>query len=162
MNNWNSIRDFYRDNMNQIMNANSSQYGVDPYWWEDMVQMSPIEHGMWCDIRCAGVVMYPQFPILNMFVDFANPKLKIAIECDGKEWHDPIKDAKRDARLSAIGWTVYRFTGSECKKSGHEEEDDLGRIKYHLSSIEQLMASIRKECNRENPLSVWQLSCVTS
>lgn len=148
MNDWNALRKFYKNHMDEIMDSHPSQYGIDLYWWEDMVEMTPIERGMWCDIRCAGVVMYPQFPILNVFVDFANPHLKIAIECDGKQWHDPVKDAERDARLNAIGWTVYRFTGSECKKTGKEYEDDIGRIKYQLSSIEQLMAEIREECGK--------------
>lgn len=144
MNNWNEIRRFYKRHHDDIMNANPLQYGVDPYWWESMVDMTPIERGIWCDIRTSATVFYPQYPVLNFFVDFANPQLKVAIECDGKQWHDPEKDAIRDAKLNKIGWTVYRFTGSDCKKTGKEVENEFGQIRYELSNIERLLADIRE------------------
>lgn len=46
---------------------------------------------------------------------------KVAIELDGHEFHDRTKeqaarDRSRDRELSALGWTVLRFTGSEIWK----------------------------------------------
>ena len=42
----------------------------------------------------------------------------VAIECDGHEWHEKSKeqvqrDKARDRALTADGWRVLRFTGSE-------------------------------------------------
>jgi len=92
----------------------------DPYLmnWE----FSPIERDVWCDIRCAGLPFYPQMPVLNYFLDFGNPFLKIGIECDGKQWHNAERDAARDARLSAEGWEIYRIPGHECRRSMDSEK----------------------------------------
>ena len=143
MNKWNEIREFYKTNMQDIMSAHPQQYGVDPYWWEDIVEMTPIERSAWSDIRSCGVVFYPQFPVLGYFADFANPKFKIIIECDGKDWHDPEKDASRDAKLNALGWTVHRFTGSQCKKIGRDAETEDGKPIYIRNDLESLLSEIR-------------------
>lgn len=89
----------------------------DPYRLDFTRDMTPIEDAVWGDIRCAALPFYPQIPALNYFLDFADPFKQIAIECDGKEWHDAEKDAKRDARLMEIGWTVYRIPGWKCKRT---------------------------------------------
>jgi len=39
--------------------------------------MSPIEFNVWSDIRSNGLMFYPQFPVLNYFIDFADPIRKI-------------------------------------------------------------------------------------
>lgn len=93
----------------------------DPYFHD--WKMTPIEQKAWVDIRSMGLPMFPQFPVLNYFLDFANPFLKVGLECDGKEWHDEEKDAERDARLVCEGWTVYRVTGAECNKIVEPWED---------------------------------------
>lgn len=145
MNKWNEIRSFYRNNYDAIINEHPMLYGVDPYWWDGMVEMTPIERSMWSDIRCSGVVFYPQYPVLKYFVDFGNPLLKIAIECDGQYWHDKEKDSVRDAEMNSIGWTVYRFTGRDCLKTGIEFEDEHGRIIYQKSNVERLLAKIQRQ-----------------
>lgn len=150
MNDWDAIRNFYSAHHQQIMSASPMQYGCDPYWWSDCIEMTPIERSMWSDIRGTGIVFYPQYPVLNFFVDFANPQMKIAIECDGKDWHDPKKDAIRDAKLRDIGWNVYRFTGSDCKKIGHESEDDSGRTIWNPPPGEKLLMDIRKRMENTN------------
>jgi len=74
-------------------------------------------------------VAYPQWPVGRFFVDFANPVAKVAIECDGKAFHDVERDAKRQGEIEAMGWAVYRFTGRECNvESVIETSDDWGRI----------------------------------
>lgn len=57
------------------------------------------------------LVFYPQYPINNYFVDFCNPDKKIIIELDGANWHDPIKDKKRDDKLREMGYTIFRIPG---------------------------------------------------
>ena len=59
-----------------------------------------------------------QFPIKNSFIlDFAFPKQKIAIECDGDFYHSKPEARKRDGFKTYIlmkrGWKVFRFLGSE-------------------------------------------------
>lgn len=135
-NNWDALRWHYDLAMPEIMDVDQWVYGIDPYAWEEpfgMVNMTPIERLMWCDIRQTGIVMYPQFPVLNFFLDFANPIAKVAIECDGKEFHDRKKDEERDARLRDIGWTVYRLTGSEIVKQ--YPDDDLGHSVPNYSEL---------------------------
>lgn len=51
----------------------------------------------------------------------ALPFVKIAIECDGHDFHEKTKeqarrDKKRDRYLQTEGWLVARFTGSEIVK----------------------------------------------
>lgn len=124
-NNWQAIRDHYALLMPEIMDSKPWGYGIGAYEWDgkDMIYMTPIEWAMWQDIRCTGLVMYPQFPVAGFFVDFGNPVAKVAIECDGAMWHDPVLDAKRDEILQKHGWRVYRMTGRDCNKIGGEDED---------------------------------------
>jgi len=75
---------------------------------------SPIERNVWCEIRNMGLPFYPQIPARGYFIDFANPFLKIGIECDGKAWHDKERDRVRDARLAEVGWMIFRIEGHEC------------------------------------------------
>ena len=88
----------------------------DPYFIDWVIGFSPIESMVWNDIRGSGLPFYPQVPACGYFLDFACPMLKIAIECDGKDFHDKQKDAIRDSKLEADGWIVFRLTGSECNR----------------------------------------------
>jgi very-short-patch-repair endonuclease len=51
------------------------------------------------------------------YVDFAIPKLKLAIECDGAAYHSTVaqvrRDKKRQAEIEEQGWTFLRFSGSQ-------------------------------------------------
>ncbi len=115
--NWQLIREFYKMVEPRIMAEKSSEWGIDPYAWDTgLIRMTPIESLLWSDIRDVGLVVYPQYPVAGFFVDFANPKAKVAIECDGEAYHrDKSKDAVRDAKLAALGWAVYRITGKDCR-----------------------------------------------
>jgi hypothetical protein len=96
---------------------------VDPYGSIDWQKVfSPIESQTWMALRGFGFSpMYPQYPVNKYFLDFGNPKAKVAIECDGAEWHlDKEKDAKRDLVLLEEGWIVYRMDGSGCNKMCEE------------------------------------------
>jgi very-short-patch-repair endonuclease len=124
-NDWNAIRALYADCSSMIMSSPRNEWGMAAYTWEDrdhILTMTPIEAWLWHDIRACNAVLYPQYPVLNFFVDFANPVAKVAIECDGKAYHqDKAKDAARDQRLTDAGWTVYRISGSDCRKDSDEE-----------------------------------------
>jgi very-short-patch-repair endonuclease len=118
MNKWNEIRRFYELMHSAIMDEPANEWGIDPYGWEQDagISLTPIEAWLWWDIRALDLVLYPQYPVGRFFVDFANPKAKVAIECDGEQFHqDKEKDAKRDAKLRLMGWTVYRISGKDCR-----------------------------------------------
>lgn len=116
---WKAIRRFYSSNLDCIMRAGPSDWGVDPYSWdfELGVEMTAIEDAIWCEIRNVGCVMYPQFPVGRRFVDFGNPCVKVAIECDGADFHgDPDADMAREQEIEALGWRIYRISGSDCMR----------------------------------------------
>lgn len=90
-------------------------YPRDPYIiadWDPI--LTKIERVMWDEIRSEGLPFWPQFPVGKFMVDFADPMKKIAIECDGAEFHDPDKDARRDVELLSAGWKTFRIQGREC------------------------------------------------
>lgn len=120
---WDAFRALYKTMMPEIMGRNGDRYGIDPYMIDWIPHFTPIEYEAWQSIRAFGLPLYPQFPVGNVFVDFGDPVKKIALECDGKEWHDEEKDLERDNELFKAGWIVFRVTGSECKKPGIEIED---------------------------------------
>ena len=123
------IRAFYRRHEAGIL-ANRDDWYDDPYLWnsEGRIELTPIESALWHDIRAEGLVLYPQYPVGRFFVDFGNPVWKIAIECDGKAWHrDGERDAKRQADIERMGWTVYRAPGRLCVTDVSETDDDKGR-----------------------------------
>ena len=139
MNNFDAITDFYKLFDAQLMATKKNEWAIDPYAWDTgLIRMTPIESWLWHDIRAVDAVMYPQYPAAGFFVDFANPKAKVAIECDGEEYHlDKAKDAKRDAKLQAHGWTVYRISGKDCRDGvGMESEADskARRFVYAIAS----------------------------
>lgn len=53
------------------------------------------------------------------FVDAYVPEVHMAFEADGLRWHDPARDAARDAwLLEEHGLPVVRFTEAELLKIG--------------------------------------------
>jgi len=61
-----------------------------------------------------------QYPIrfYGYNLDFAFPKEKIDIECDGEYWHlkENNHDRKRNWYLQNHGWTILRFTDKQIKE----------------------------------------------
>ena len=125
-NNWAAIRTHYKKHTPAILAERRDEWGLDLYAWSDFGQpiifLTPIEEWFWADSRDADLILYPQYPVGNLFVDFANPVAKVAIECDGAAYHiNKQKDAIRDEFLSRLGWTVYRISGADCRKDFDEE-----------------------------------------
>lgn len=99
---------------------------TDPYFYDWYSIMTPIEKMLWIEIRSLGFPMYPQFPVGDFFLDFADPIKKINIEADGKEFHtDTEKDFRRDSILEKNGWKVYRISGSTINAQDIELSDEL-------------------------------------
>jgi very-short-patch-repair endonuclease len=109
---WSIIREYYGIVTPRIKEGKR----VSPYGICIADFLTPIEVGIWHDIRSYGLPFYPQYPVGRYFVDFGDPVRRNAIECDGKQWHDKKKDAERDRKLGDEGWTVFRFPGKDCWK----------------------------------------------
>ena len=124
---WQAIRDFYSDITPLILAQEKNEWAVDAYAWAhgNMIFQTPIEEWLWRDIRACNAVLYPQYPVMGFFVDYANPKAKVAIECDGAAFHqDREKDAARDLKLTDAGWSVYRISGRDCRTDWNPETDE--------------------------------------
>lgn len=104
MNNWNALREHYARHAKVIEACDRNEWAMDPYAWSTgIMRMTPIEEWLWHDIRDANAVFYPQYPIGGFFVDFANPRAKVAIECDGAAFHlDKSKDEARRASPTRV------------------------------------------------------------
>jgi very-short-patch-repair endonuclease len=93
--------------------------------------MSPtsIERALSAEFEKRNLSPVVQFAILNYVVDFAFPERSLAIEADGTYWHGLAlmiaKDARKDADLSAAGWTVLHFTETEINASAHDCVDRI-------------------------------------
>lgn len=81
-------------------------------------------------IKDAPVVLIPQFAFGRFRLDFAilcrgegkKPRI-LAVECDGKEFHDPEADRLRDRQLEAFGIDVFRATGKSIHAAVYEIAD---------------------------------------
>lgn len=137
MNNWDALRKHYARHDGEIRAEAANEWAIDPYEWDrGIMTMTPIEQWLWHDIRSEDAVFYPQYPIGRHFVDFANPATKVAIECDGAQWHtDAAKDALRDEELRAAGWTVYRITGRDCRTAANPETGAPGAARNFIRQI---------------------------
>lgn len=123
------IRANYANYQRWVEEGAASWMEGDPYEVGNWAAIfTPIEVGAWRDIRAAGLPLWPQLPVDRFFVDFGNPVVKVALECDGKQWHDPLKDAERDRRLTSLGWVVLRAPGSRCVKAFDREHRGLSAI----------------------------------
>jgi len=128
---WKIIKEIYKKALPIIMKNEQQGRGVDPYFLDWFNSFSPIEQLAWHDIRCHGGRLYPQFPVLNYFIDFANPYHKIGVEVDGAQFHNIDKDRLRDEQLYHHGWRIFRIKGSEeynfqeepVFEGDHEDED---------------------------------------
>lgn len=80
--------------------------------------LTPIEQKMAQALEQAALSYESQVRIGRYFVDFlvSVENRKLIVECDGRAYHDPVRDAERDKVLSAEGYPILRFSGSEIWK----------------------------------------------
>ena len=89
---------------------------LDPYFIDCTALFTPIEAAVWSAIRWNAIPMLPQYPVGRFFADFADPKMKVVVECDGLAYHiDQLRDARRDDEMRRLGWRVFRIPGHACK-----------------------------------------------
>ena len=75
--------------------------------------LTPIEAILYAAMRGRGLTPVAQYGIGPYRADFAFPAECLVVECDGRPWHDPDHDRRRDAALRHKGWEPLHFTGSE-------------------------------------------------
>jgi very-short-patch-repair endonuclease len=117
------LRKSYNQYWDEICNYKRfNPYRIHPHDFSPY--MSPIENNVWHDIRVYGLPMLLQVPCGKYFIDFANPKLGIAIEADGKEWHgDREYEKERDEYLREMGYCdIYHITGRDTFDFRENEE----------------------------------------
>jgi hypothetical protein len=72
--------------------------------------------------------LYPQYPVLNYFVDFGDPWQRIGIEADGWSYHDEGKDLRRDEELFELGWKVFRIPAAQTLPGCLEPDDEFREL----------------------------------
>lgn len=87
--------------------------------------LTPIEVRLLSAMRDRSLTPNVQFGIGRYRVDFAFPGHRLAVEADGRAWHDAERDASRDAHLETLGWKTLRFTGSEIFRDAQGATDRI-------------------------------------
>lgn len=102
------IRERYKRVESQLLKG--INVGTDIFFWK----FSAPELLVWADLKFYGLLLYPQYPIKNYFVDFAHPFKRIAIEIDSERWHpDKEKDLLRQREIESEGFRVIRITAKD-------------------------------------------------
>ena len=80
-------------------------------------------------------------------VDFVWPEARLIVETDSRTWHDTAKaferDRVRDARLTAAGWRVVRFTRRRVRCEAGVVADLVRTLLLSISLPSQLTFSAR-------------------
>ena len=114
--------------------------------WENSGNIYPLQR---MTEQCGEtVVFYPQHKVIigakKYYLDFFlgiylpnNKIIKIAIECDGHDFHEKTKeqvrhDRQRERALTKEGYTVVRFTGSEIYADPGHCADELFEVAIKL------------------------------
>ena len=114
----NIVRQAYLEIADLVLNGARKGRLIDPYFfpWDKFWEISLPEFGVWQSIRYYGrMPLYPQYPVLNYFIDFVDPWQRVGIEVDGKMYHDEGKDLRRDEELLEIGWKIFRIPAAKTQ-----------------------------------------------
>lgn len=97
---------------------------------------SYIERKLYDALLFNGYYVKTQVPCGKYRIDLTLPRYKLAIECDGKEFHSSSSqkahDKRKNAYLRKNGWKVLRFSGSRIHSKLPEI---LTRIKKEIQLI---------------------------
>ena len=114
----NLVRQAYMEMGDIVLPAARRGFIANAYFlpWEQFWGKSPPEYLTWWSIRYYGrVPLYPQYPVLNYFVDFGDPWQRIGVEVDGNNYHDEGKGLRRDEELFEIGWKIFRIPAAQTR-----------------------------------------------
>lgn len=88
---------------------------------EQIVLYALLDRKPWTGIEFVAQAQIGRYTA-DFVVTLFNEKQPIIVECDGHDFHEKTKeqaqhDKKRDREMQALGYRVYRFTGSEIWKT---------------------------------------------
>ena len=95
---------------------------------------SATERVMWDRLRkrrLGGLKFRRQMPLGPYVLDFVCLRHRLVVEADGP-FHDPLRDAERDAWITAKGFRVLRFSNAEIQGSPDLVADRI------LSALDEL------------------------
>ncbi|MEU4159230.1 AAA domain-containing protein [Actinoplanes sp. NPDC026670] len=96
---------------------------------------SLFEQRVFRTIKERGYTVVPQFPVGSRILDLVvvGDGSRVAVECDGHQWHtspgDTAADARRDRELRRMGWNVVRIRESEFE---FDPDRELTTLWQHL------------------------------
>jgi hypothetical protein len=127
----NLVRQAYMEMADIVLDAARRGSIAEPYFLpgDQFWEKSPREFDTWWSIRYyGGMPLYPQYPILNDFVDFGDPWQRIGIEIDGTSFHDQGKDLRRDEELFEIGWKIFRIPAAQTRPGYLGPDDEFREL----------------------------------
>lgn len=79
------------------------------------IPLTPIEELFQRALQDRRIPHQSQARVGRLIVDFLAEieGKQVIIECDGKSYHDPVKDRQRDQILAAQGFQIFHFSGAE-------------------------------------------------
>lgn len=107
-------------------------YATNPHAYQQMADEvasraeSPFEEGVGKALVAKGYSLVQQWPVGAYRIDMVviDGKKRIAIECDGEQWHSTDiqvrKDMERQTILERLGWRFIRIRGSEYYRKPEE------------------------------------------
>lgn len=103
---------------------------------------SPIEEALFLALNSKSMTIgrvSTQVELGPYRIDLALPDAKLAVECDGRDYHSTPgqikKDQERDEYIHRLGWTVLRFPGSRIHGDLWGCVDDVMRVYEGLLAI---------------------------
>lgn len=86
-----------------------------------------IESVMMNALSQAGIAFEREHQVGRYCIDFALIDIKVAVECDGKGWHErnATGDLKRDGWLKEHGWLIFRYTSERISADASQCVQDL-------------------------------------
>ena len=90
--------------------------------------LTPIEEMLLAALRERGLTPTVQYGVHGFRVDFAFPGHQLAVEADGRAWHDATRDQYRDRRLRTRGWETLRYSGSQIYRDPAGVADQIASI----------------------------------
>ena len=138
----NIVRKYYKTFDKKIFVIHPRRFDDD---FSLMKYLTPIEKNVYEYIVYYSLPLYPQYPVGNYFIDFADPVRKIGVEVDGRAWHkDREKDDTRQKELESLGWKILRIRGFETYK-----DDSINEWWGIKKSYEQNYRDVREETMRK-------------
>lgn len=107
--------------------------------WEPFHLRNPVVALPDEDLPGEDIVIVPQFKVHRYRLDFAvfarfKERLSlVCVECDGKAFHDPSKDAVRDRDLAAIGIRTIRVSGQAALRNPITISDQVADAVWRIA-----------------------------